>query len=280
MREVAIIGAGELGGAIAHAIARAEIAPMVRLVDETAHVAAGKALDIMQAAPVEAFSTRLVGSTDPLDAGGADLVVIADRADGAGEWRGDEALALLRRVAPAPDAAVVCAGAGQRDLIERAVRDLRLKRGRVVGSAPEALAAAVRALVALETDRSPDDVALALAGVPPDLVVICWEDASVAGYAAGRVLDEPTRRRIISRLPALWPPGPFALASAAARVALGIAGRSRRSTVCFVAPDDSSGRRVRTAALPVRLRAGGLDRVVLPELNVHDRVALDNAMVL
>ena len=51
-------------------------------------------------------------------------------------------------------------------------------------------------------------------------------------------------------------------------------------TSCFVAPDDSSGRRTRAAALPVRLDAGGLAAVVLPELNARDRVALENAMLL
>lgn len=280
MREVAILGAGDLGGALAHALARADLAPAVRLVDEAGQVAAGKALDILQTAAIDPFSTRLTGSTDPLAAGGADLVVVADRADGGGEWRGDEAIGLLRRVALAPDAIVVCAGASQRALVERAARDLRLGRRRVVGSASEALAAAVRALVAVEADRSPADVALALAGVPPDHVVIGWEEAAVGGYAATRVLDEPARRRIVARLPALWPPGPLALAAAAARVARAISGRSRRSAICFVAPDDSAGRRVRAAALPVRLGPCGLDRVILPELNAHDRVALDNAMLL
>jgi hypothetical protein len=48
----------------------------------------------------------------------------------------------------------------------------------------------------------------------------------------------------------------------------------------FVAPDDSSGKRTRTAALPVRLGPEGMLGVELPELSVHDQVALDNAWLL
>jgi len=83
VRQIAIIGAGELGGAIAHAIARRDIVRSIRLVDERGRVAEGKALDIQQAAPVEAFAARLEGSADIASAGGAPVVVIADRFGGA-----------------------------------------------------------------------------------------------------------------------------------------------------------------------------------------------------
>ena len=61
MQDVAIIGAGELGGALAHVLARRDVASTIRLIDETGGVAAGKALDIMQSAPIERFATRVVG---------------------------------------------------------------------------------------------------------------------------------------------------------------------------------------------------------------------------
>ncbi len=280
MREAAIIGAGELGGALTVALARAEVAGVLRLVDEAGQIAAGKALDVMQSSPLDRFSTNVTGSADLLAASGADLVVVADRADGGGEWRGEEGLTLLRRLPLAPGAIVVCAGAMQRELVEKAVRELGFRRERVLGSAPEALAAAVRAIVALEADASPGDVAVTLAGIPPDRLMIPWDAAAVDGYAAERMLDEPARRRVAARLPALWPPGPLALAAAAARIAVALAGRSRRSASCFVAPDDRSGRRARTVALPVRLTPRGIGRVLVPELSPRDRVALDNAMLL
>ena len=280
MRDVAIIGAGELGGMLAHVLTRRSAAGEIRLIDETGRVAAGKALDITQAAPIEGFATRVSGSTDVSTAAGASVVVIADRVGGS-EWQGEDGLLLLKRIlALGAGTIVLCAGASQRELIERGVRELHVRRGRLFGSAPEALAAAVRAIVALETDGSPRDVALAVLGVPPSQIVIPWETATIGGLAMTRVLDEPSRRRINARVAALWPPGPYALASAAATIVEALVGRSRRLATCFVAPDDSEGMRTRTAALPVRLGPAGIVEVVLPSLSVRERVLLDNAMLL
>jgi malate dehydrogenase len=280
MISVAVIGAGELGGLLAHALAQRDAAAHVRLIDEAASVAAGKALDIMQAAPIEQFAAHVSASGDLSAAGGATIVVLADRAKG-GEWTGDEGLMLLARlVGLAGNAIIVCAGSQSRQLIERGVGELHIARERLFGSAPEALAAAVRAIVALEIDGSPRDVALTVAGVPPDQVVLSWDYAAIGGFAATRVLSEVDRRRVSERVSRLWPPGPYALACAGAKVVDGIARRSRASASCFVAPDDSSGRRARVAALPVKLGPRGVEAVMLPELNARDRVILENAMLL
>jgi len=280
MRDVAIIGAGELGGALAYVLARRSVAGEIRLIDQMGSVAAGKALDIMQAAPIDGFATRLSGSTDVSTAAGASVLVVTDRFGG-DEWQGEDGLMLLKRIVEAGTGSIVlCAGSSQRELVERGVRELHVARGRLFGSAPEALAGAVRAIVALEANRSPRDVALAVLGVPPSQIVIPWEDATIAGFAMTRVLDEPSRRRIDARVARLWPPGPYALASAAAAAIETLVGRSRRLTTCFVAPDDSAGRRARAAALPVRLGPAGIVDVALPSLSVRERVLLDNAMLL
>jgi malate dehydrogenase len=280
MREVAIIGAGELGGAIAHGLARRDIVQSIRLVDVRGDVAAGKALDIAQAAPVEGFTTALSGATDVAVAAGASVIVLADRV-GAGEWQGEEALQLVQRIAKsAPDAILVCAGASQRELVERGARELRMPRHRLLGSAPEALASAARAMVALAIDGSPRDIALSVLGVPPSHTVIAWTDATVAGFALTRLVDDPTRRRLHARIVALWPPGPQALAAAAVKALEAIADRGRRLVSAFVPPDTALGTRTRTAALPVRLGPSGIAEVVLPTLSSAERVALDNAMTL
>ena len=280
MREVAIIGAGELGGLLAHALARRDVARHVRLIDETGRVAEGKALDIAQAGPVEAFATRVSGSAELSDAAGASVIALADRAAG-GERSIDEQLLLLKQIVRlAPNTIVMCAGASERELVERGVRELGRPARGLFGSAPEALAAAVRAMVALEANGSPADVALALAGIPPSHVMIPWEDATIAGFAATRTLDEPARRRIQSRTAALWPPGPHALAMAATKAIDAIAGRSRKLVSCFVGPDDSGGRRTRAAALPVRLGPYGIAEMTMPRLDPRDRVALENATLL
>src|SRR5471032_2860386 len=116
MVAVAIIGAGELGGALAHVLARRDTAGEIRLVDESGRVAAGKALDIAQSAPVEMFATQVSGSADISTAAGAAIVVIADRMSG-GEWNGEDGLMLVRRLTQmASGAILLCAGASQREL--------------------------------------------------------------------------------------------------------------------------------------------------------------------
>ena len=278
MLEVGIIGAGELGGAVAHLLARRDIVRRVTLVDEAGRVAEGKALDIAQAAPVEGFATQVAGTTDPAAAAGAHVIVIAE-AMGAGEWQGDAALQLMRRVAAsAPAAVIVGAGAQARELVERGVVELKIRRERLIGTAPEALASAVRALVALATNGSPRDVALSVLGAPPRQSVIAWDEATIAGFALTRRLDEPARRRIAARAAVLWPPGPHALAAAAVKAVASIAGRGREVVSCFVGPDTSAGTRTRATALPVRLGRSGIEDVWMPELSVAERVALDNAM--
>ncbi|HEV3142133.1 MAG TPA: NAD(P)-binding domain-containing protein, partial [Vicinamibacterales bacterium] len=153
MQQVAIIGAGELGGATAHLLARRGIARSIVLVDDRDRVAAGKALDIAQAAPVEGFATQLSSSNDPSTAAGADVIVVADRMQG-GEWQGEEAFALVKRLSvSAPAAILILAGSSSSDVIERSVGEGGVARRRLIGSAPEALAAAARIGIASAQDE-------------------------------------------------------------------------------------------------------------------------------
>jgi malate dehydrogenase len=280
MQRVAIIGAGELGGAVAHVLARRDVVRSITLLDETGRAAAGKALDIAQAAPIEGFATELSGANDVSMAAGAEIVVVADRMGG-GEWQGDDALVLLKRLSEiAAGAVIVCAGATQRDVVDRGVREIRIARARLFGSAPEALAGGARALVALVVDGSPRDVGLSVLGVPPHHTVIPWADATFAGFALTRLVDEPSRRRLGARVAALWPPGPYALATAATMVIEAMCGRTRRIASCFVAPAsaEGAGTHTRTGAMPVRLGPTGVVDVLLPSLSAVEKVALDNAL--
>ena len=279
MQDVAIVGAGELGGNLAHALARRDVVRSIRLIDPAGSLAAGKALDIMQSAPIEQFATQVAGATDVSYAAGAAIIVIADRA--AGEWRGDEAMLLLKQLAQfTQPALVLCAGASQRELVERGVREQRYPAGRLAGSAPEAFAAALASLIALEWNGSVRDIALTVLGVPPDHTVIPWHTVTIAGFAATDVLSEPVRRRLEARLAALWPPGPTALAAAAAEAVASMVSESRRTFSCFVTPSEIVEGRYRAAALPVRLGPDGARRIELPELDPRARVALDTAMRL
>ena len=108
--------------------------------------------------------------------------------------------------------------------------------------------------------------------------VIPWADATVAGFALTRLVDEPSRRRLGARVTALWPTAPYALAAAVTVVVEAMAGRSRRIASCFVGPDLSTGAHTRTGAMPVRLGPAGIVDVVWPSLSAVEQVALDTAM--
>jgi malate dehydrogenase len=275
MIDVAIVGAGELGGSLAHVLARREIVRRIQLIDPAGQIAAGKALDIMQAGPIEGFSTPVHGGTDISRVAGAQVVLLADAAHQADTT---DALFGLRQIAQlAARAIVVCARAEACDLVDRGVRELGFNRLRLLGSAPEAVSAALRALIALQVDGSVREVDVAVTGKPPDHLVVDWQTTSAGGSALTDLLPDTALRKLVSQTPALWPPGPHALAHAGAEAVAAIGGVSRRRLSCFVAPDDTSGRRWRTVAMPVKLGAQGIVRVDEPTLGAGARVALENA---
>jgi malate dehydrogenase len=280
MAQVAIVGGGEVGGLLAHALARRNVVSEICLIDDNGRSAMGKALDIMQAAPIEGFSSNVTGAAELSAIASASIVAIADNVGGQ-QRQADASMLLLRRVRDlAPASLIVCVGADERDLIGRAVREWHFPRTQIFGSAPEALAAGVRALTAIELNAPASDVTLSVLGLPPNHIIVPWDEATLGGYSLVKVLSEPSRRRLDNRMAGLWPPGPFALASAAARAIDTIFRGSRRLVTCFVAPDDSAGMRARAAALPVRLGSEGVIEVAMPELSVRERVRLENAMLL
>ncbi len=275
---IAIMGAGEVGGALAAALAGRDSVDEIRLIDGAADVAAGKALDIRQSAPVEGFRARLVASADPRHALGAAATVVADPAGGAA-LSPEDSLALLKQLASLDaETMFVCALPAHRILVERGVKELRIPRARLIGSAPAAYASAVRALVAASTDVSPSDVSLSVLGVPPHGTLVPWSGASIGGFRLEDVAAPATMAAIRRRMPGLWPPGSYALASAASRVAEALVRGSRRQFTCFVTLEGEMNVRGRAAAFPVELGPGGVRRVMIPPLSVQERVALETAL--
>jgi hypothetical protein len=307
MSVVAIIGAGDLGGALASKLASRDRVREVRLIDAAAGVAAGKALDILQAGPVEGSATRVIaaaaastpGSADLSAVAGATVIVIADQVGPpVAEIQGEAGLALVGRVRSHNDVApIVCAGASQAWLVAHAVAELGIPPSHIVGSAPLALVAALKALVALELNGSAQDVSLTLAGQPPQGIAVPWQTASVNGESLERLLDPSALRRIESRIRYLWPPGPYALAAAAARLTEGLIAGCRQTLCGFIA--DTSGHTVfgdsvlgnrgsshsagspRAPARPLRVEPGQspgrwqIRAVDLPAFSSQQRVALD-----
>lgn len=278
MSRIAIIGAGALGGALAHKLASRGRVAEVRLIDPSADVARGKALDIAQSAPVDGFSTAVTTASDPAAAAGADAIVLADLvADG--EIAGETGLALVRQLARVETASpLVFAGSTQRELMGRCASELRLDGRRLLGTAPAALESAVKAVTAALLDRAPRDLALIVAGVPPAHAVIGWDGATASGQPIAAQLAPHHMLAISTRLPGLWPPGPFALASAGAPVCEALAHGSRRLHTSFAVLDRTSAGRHVIAAVPVEIQRGGIARIAEPALSGRERTAFENGL--
>ena len=277
---IAIVGAGPIGGAVAQRLAARDRVREVRLIDDLGEgsVARGKALDLMQSAPLERFST-IVTSAAQIEAGvGAEALVVADSAGNGAEHAGEGGLALVRRLVHAGlSAPIVFAGAMQRDLMSKCVAELHLPRARVIGSAPLALESALRAMVGLALDGSGVEVSLRLVGVPPRSIVVAWEESTASGQPVRSVLPAHVIAGLTARAPGLWPPGPYSLASAAARVAEAVGVGSRRRFTCFVAMDDGPTRTAVTA-MPVEIGSGGIERIDTPALTRQEMTQLQNAL--
>lgn len=280
MTTIVILGAGELGGALARQLAAADIVSHVVLVDDAVTIAEGKALDIRQAAPVDRYTTIVRGSRDVAEVSSASFVVVADRASTPGaEWQDDAGLALVKRVVEFNHTApIVCAGSGQMSVIERGVREQGVPRHRLIGSAPEAFRSAVISMTALEARCDPREVALTVVGRPPHQIVVPWEDGSIAGRRVTEVLSTPVLARLDDRLRRLWPAGPLTLASAATAFITAAIKRSSASLTAFVALNRNEGRAGRVAMLPVTLGPHGVTSVVAPRLSVRDQVRLETVL--
>ena len=280
MTTVAIIGAGDLAGAAAQALAVRDRVARVLLVDAAGQAAAGKALDIQQAGPVDGYHTRLEGTTDHNRVIGCDACIVADRFGAKpSEWQGDEALSMVTRLASSlGDTPIVFAGATHAELIAHVSREARVPRERLIGSAPEALASAVAAIVAMEARCSSTEVSLTVLGVPPSGFVVPWSEASIGGYALDRVLSQVQLTRVEARVARLWPPGPYALGAAAARVAEAILQASRRSFSVLTPLGGEFGIRDRVGTLPALLASRGIVHVRVPALTTRERVQLETAL--
>lgn len=280
MSILAVVGAGPIGAAVAHQAAAASLARRVVLVDQAADVARGLALDIRQAGPLAGSSATVEGTGDLDAVVGAGVVVVADRQGAAGEWRGDEGLALLTRLRGLnPEALIVCAGAAQFALVESMVLERDADRRRIVASAPEALRGAMTALACLETGAAPQDVSLVAIGRPPKDLFVPWDGASVGGSRATEVMAAAVLARFDRQLPYLWPPGPLSAAAAATRVVRLALGRAPGWVCLFLVPPAEDARQSRGVALP----ASVLDKTaepVWPVLPPRDRVRLDSVLAV
>ncbi|MFT3977869.1 MAG: malate dehydrogenase, partial [Sphingomonas bacterium] len=74
-KKIALIGAGNIGGTLAHLAALKGLGDIV-LFDVVEGVPQGKALDLSQCGPVEGFDAKITGTNDYKDIAGADVIIV------------------------------------------------------------------------------------------------------------------------------------------------------------------------------------------------------------
>jgi len=268
MSSAAILGAGPIGSAIAHRLAERARIGDIRLIDEAGAIAAGKALDIRQAGPVDGYDTAISGTTDVLSAAGADVIVFADPvADG--EWEGERGLALVQRLVRAGTSATfVFAGPKQTSLMEAAAREGRVPNDRLIGTAAATLPHTVSALLHVETGLS--GAVVGVAGRPPSFVV-AWSIATIAGRLVTEVVPAHRLLSISQSLGKLWPPGPQAIAAPTAAVVEGLIAGARLPVTASVIADGEFGARGISALMPIELGNKRILRRALPTQSPQER---------
>ena len=273
----AIVGAGPLATALASTLAARGRVRHLRVIDDAGTVAAGKALDVSQSTPVLGTDVSIEATADLAAAADADVILIADaHGTPAVEWEGEIGLALIGRLAAAnARAPIVCVGARQASLVERGVTEARLPWTRILGSASIAFDAAARAIVAAAAGTAARAVSLALAGLPPSRLVVGWSASSIEGAPAETRLAPGALAAATRHLTAAWPPGPFALATAAAVLLEHLDEASPAPLPAMVATP-AQGHRAAIAL--VRLGPSGVLQAAEPVLSPYERIALDNAI--
>ena len=76
MKKISLIGAGQIGGTLAHLIGVKELVNEVVLFDVASGIAKGKALDIVQSSSVDGFDVKFSGTDDYNDIKNSDVIII------------------------------------------------------------------------------------------------------------------------------------------------------------------------------------------------------------
>jgi malate dehydrogenase len=188
-RKIALIGAGMIGGTLAHLAAMRELGDIV-LFDIVDGVPQGKALDIAEAGPVDDFDAKLKGSSDYADIAGADVCIVTAGIPRKPGMSRDDLLGINLKVmkavgegikSHAPGAFVICI-TNPLDAMVWALREFSgLPHNMVVGMAGVLDSARFRHFLAEEFNVSVEDVTAFVLGGHGDSMVPVVEYSTVAG---------------------------------------------------------------------------------------------------
>ncbi|MBC7141586.1 MAG: malate dehydrogenase [Rhodobacteraceae bacterium] len=298
--KIALIGAGQIGGTLAHLAAIKELGDIV-LFDIAEGTPQGKALDIAQSGPVEKFDASLKGANDYADIAGADVcIVTAGVARKPGMSR-DDLLGINLKVmksvgegiaAHAPDAFVICI-TNPLDAMVWALREFSgLPHAKVVGMAGVLDSARFRHFLSLEFNVSMKDVTAfvlgghgdtmvplarysTVAGIPlPDLIEMGWTTQEKMDAIIQRTRDGGAEIVGLLKTGSAF----YAPAASAIEMAEAYLKDQKRLLPCAAWVDGAFGLNGMYVGVPTILGAGGVERIVDIKLNKDEQAMFDKSV--
>jgi malate dehydrogenase len=283
-KKIALIGAGNIGGTLAHLAASKELGDIV-LFDVVEGVPQGKALDLSQCGPIEGFDARIIGSNDYKDIQGADVIIVTAGVARKPGMSRDDLLGINLKVmkavgegikANAPDAFVICI-TNPLDAMVWALREFcGLPHNRVVGMAGVLDSARFSHFLAEEFQVSARDVTTFVLGGHGDTMVPVVQYSTVAGIPVPDLIrmGRSTKERIDAivkrtrggggEIVALLKTGSAYYAPATSGIAMAEAylGDQKRLLPCAAYVEGKYGLDGLYVGVPCIIGAGGVEQIV------------------
>jgi malate dehydrogenase len=297
--KIALIGAGNIGGTLAHMIGLKELGDVV-LFDVFGGVAAGKALDIMQSGPVDGFDALMTGGSDYSAIKGADVVIVTagfprtpgmSRDDLIGKNAGVIAEVAAGIRANCPDAFVICITNPLDAMVWVMKQKSGLPANRVVGMAGILDSSRFCLFLAQEFGVSVEDVTAfvlgghgdtmvpltrysTVAGIPvPDLVKMGWSTQAKIEAIVARTRDGGGEIvKLLERGSAFYAPAASAVAMAESYLR-----DKKRVLPCAALLNGEYGVKDLYVGVPVVIGAGGIERIVEIDMNAEEKAAFDKS---
>ncbi|HEX2254509.1 MAG TPA: malate dehydrogenase [Thermoanaerobaculia bacterium] len=292
--KVTVVGAGNVGATAAQRIAEAELADVV-MVDIAADLATGKALDMMESAPVLGFNAKIEGGGDYAATAGSDIcVVTAGLARKPGMSRDD----LLKKnaeitrgvveqlVEHSPETILILVTNPLDAMCEVARRVSGFPRERVFGMAGVLDAARMRYFIAAELGVSVEDVDAFVLGGHGDTMVPLPRFATVNGIALPALLPAETIEAINERtrkggaeIVNYYKQGSayYAPSAAVLDMVAAILRDKKKILPCAALLEGEYGIDGLFVGVPVKLGRAGIEEIVELELTGEEKAALEQS---
>src|ERR1700746_1519482 len=205
--KVTVVGGGNVGATVAQGIALKELADVV-IVDIVEGVPQGKALDLMETAPVENTDAILTGSNNYDPTENSDIVVITaglPRKPGMSRddllWKNEEIVAQVTKeiVSRSPEAILIVVSNPLDAMCEVARRVSKFPRERVLGMAGVLDSARMRAFIAMELNGSVENTHPFVLGGHGDTMVPLPRYSTVAGIPITELIAKDRIEAIVTR---------------------------------------------------------------------------------